>query len=46
VLLYRFVNCWGLIPLGWLAVALDPARRGKRGLRLDVVDDELGTVAA
>jgi uncharacterized membrane protein YbhN (UPF0104 family) len=46
VLLYRFVNCWGLIPVGWLGIVLDPARRRKRTPRADAVDDELGTVAA
>jgi putative heme transporter len=24
VLLYRILSCWGLIPIGWLAVLLDP----------------------
>jgi putative heme transporter len=27
ILLYRVISCWGLIPIGWLAVFLDPARR-------------------
>lgn len=26
VLLYRFLACWGLIPIGWLAVLLDSVR--------------------
>jgi uncharacterized protein (TIRG00374 family) len=43
VLLYRFVNCWGLIPVGWLAVVLDPARRGNRRRCSDAFDDELAT---
>jgi uncharacterized protein (TIRG00374 family) len=41
VLLYRFVNCWGLIPVGWLAVVLDPARRRSRTVAVDAVDARL-----
>jgi uncharacterized protein (TIRG00374 family) len=26
VILYRLISCWGLVPIGWLAVILD--RRG------------------
>jgi uncharacterized membrane protein YbhN (UPF0104 family) len=31
VLLFRLISCWGLVPIGWLAVALD--RPGLRRLR-------------
>jgi uncharacterized membrane protein YbhN (UPF0104 family) len=31
VLLFRLISCWGLVPVGWLAVALD--RAGLRRLR-------------
>jgi putative heme transporter len=31
VLLFRLISCWGLVPIGWLAVALD--RPGLRSLR-------------
>ena len=30
VLLYRFLSCWGLIPVGWLAFVLDRARANGR----------------
>src|SRR5262249_54066869 len=31
VLLFRLISCWGLVPIGWLAVALH--RTGLRRLR-------------
>jgi uncharacterized membrane protein YbhN (UPF0104 family) len=33
ILLFRLISCWGLVPLGWLVVAIDtrlPARRRAR----------------
>lgn len=30
VLLYRLISCWGLVPVGWLAILLD-RRRGPTG---------------
>ena len=30
VLLYRVLCCWGLVPIGWLAVALDGRRLASR----------------
>jgi uncharacterized membrane protein YbhN (UPF0104 family) len=35
VLLFRLISCWGLVPIGWLAVALDRPglRRGRNGQR-------------
>ena len=29
-LLYRFLSCWGLIPLGWLGFILERARARNR----------------
>jgi hypothetical protein len=26
ILLFRLISCWGLVPLGWLAVALEGRR--------------------
>jgi len=31
VILYRLISCWGLIPVGWLAFALDGRAAGLRG---------------
>jgi uncharacterized membrane protein YbhN (UPF0104 family) len=33
VLLYRVLNCWALVPIGWLAVVVDPARVRRRRFR-------------
>jgi uncharacterized membrane protein YbhN (UPF0104 family) len=44
VLLYRFLACWGLIPIGWIAVMLDRARVKSRrhyGARRAPVDDNV-----
>jgi putative heme transporter len=37
VLLFRLISCWGLVPVGWLAIALDgrriPVRKTRRAAR-------------
>jgi hypothetical protein len=30
IMLYRFLACWVIIPVGWLAIILDPARAKSR----------------